>query len=56
MSYSEEEKRLAIVEQDRAIEETDLDVVYIRLRVPSHVVLILVGLVVTVFGFLVHGV
>ena len=56
MSYSEQEKRLAIAEQDKAIEETDLDVVYVRLRVPSHVMLIGLGLLITVFGFLVHGV
>ena len=56
MSYSEKEKRLAIVEQDRAIEEAGLDVVYVGLRVPSHVVLIGLGLGITVFGFLVHGV
>lgn len=56
LSYSEREKMLAIVEQDRAIEEAGLNVVYVRLQVPSHAVFILFGLVIVVFGFLAHGV
>jgi hypothetical protein len=56
MSFSESEKRLVIAEQDKAIEEADLDMVYIRVRVPGHALLIMLGLVIVVFGFFIHGV
>ena len=56
MSYSEQEKLEAIMELDEAIAKAGLDVGHVRVRVPGHMVLIGLGFVITVFGFLVHRV